>query len=164
MERFKKFMGTQVGTAVRWTIPSTAVGMLALSIARLNITPPGLQGHADAMSTGVVDLIPDPFACATLSSMLLVYWAAKDGKHAIEDAAKATQAVTGIPGFTKVCSFLEVTMRTLIKRLSQEVREEAKAEGKAEGKAETNQAWSEWLKRRTESGEFIWDDDDPLPE
>ena len=53
--------------------------------------------------------------------------------------------------------------RKLNRMASERVRSEGYTEGRVEAIAETNAEWNAWLARRTASGTFVPDDDDPPP-
>lgn len=42
--------------------------------------------------------------------------------------------------------------------------EQIRADGRAEGRVETNAEWHAWLQRRTATGSFVPDDNDPPPD
>ena len=56
---------------------------------------------------------------------------------------------------------------TIKRKMYEQIRSEGIAEGRvegiAEGRVETNAEWQAWLDRRTSTGVFVPDDNDPPP-
>lgn len=53
---------------------------------------------------------------------------------------------------------------TIKRMMYDQIRSEGRVEGRAEGRVETNAEWHAWLQRRTATGSFVPDDNDPPPD
>ena len=52
---------------------------------------------------------------------------------------------------------------TIKRMMYEQILAEGYAEGRAEGRRESNAEWQAWLDRRTATGIFVADDNDPPP-
>ena len=161
----------KISKAFRWTVPFTAIATMTLSLLRLRITPDAWTKPGCTIAEKLVEIIPDPVPCAILSSVIIVYWLAKDGRNAAKDTASIAGFLLALPGVANVYALTErktiMGLRTLLEKAKQEIREDAKAkghaEGRTEGRAEMGAEYQAWLDRRRADGNFRWDDSDPPP-
>ena len=116
-------------------------------------------------------LVPDPVACIVLASVILLYWGAKERQDAATLLGILAGWLTGIPGMSTVGQWSvrgAVYMFATIKRKVYEQiladgRSQGHSEGHVEGRQQTNAEWDAWPERRTRTGVFIPDDNDPPP-
>lgn len=157
----------RVSKTFRWTVLFTAIAALTLSLLRLKITPDAWTSPGCNIAERLVEIIPDPVPCAILSSIIIVYWLAKDGKNAIQDTATIAGFLLALPGVANVYALTEkkaiMGLRALIEKAKQEIREDAEAKGEAKGEAKVRAEYQAWITRRRADGNFRWDDNDPPP-
>ena len=160
----------------KWLVPLVALTAIAFSLLRLNVTPEGWQSARVCETAAEIGrLVPDPVACIVLASVILLYWGAKERQDAATLLGILAGWLTGIPGLSTVGRWAvrgAVYMFATIKRKVYEQiladgrsqgRSEGQAEGRTEGRQQTNAEWNAWLERRTRTGVFIPDDNDPPP-
>ena len=58
---------------------------------------------------------------------------------------------------------MSVMFATIKRKMYEQIRSEGREEGITEGRVETNAEWQAWLDRRTSTGVFVPDDNDPPP-
>lgn len=141
--------------------------MMALAAIKLRLTPDSWTQTGCEFAGKTVELIPDPVACGILSGIILATWRARDRDHAVSDTIALATWFVGVPGITHVWSLsqriIEMVIRTIIRRQLDESKEQARLEGRTEGRVELHDEYQKWLARRMETGQFVWDDDDPPP-
>lgn len=145
--------------------------MMALSVIQFRITPDSWTQPVCEFAGKTVELIPDPVACIILSGIILATWLVRDRNHAVSDTIALATWFVGVPGITHVWSLsqriIEMVIRTIIRRQLDESKEQGRLEGndkgRAEGRVELHDEYQKWLARRMETGQFVWDDDDPPP-
>ena len=169
----------KISNAFRWTVPFTAIVAMTLSLLRLKVTPAAWTKPGCTIAEELVEIIPDPVSCAVLSSVIIVYWLAKDGRNAAQDTASIAGLLLALPGVANVYALTEnvvkMGIKALLEKTKQEIREDARAKGHAEGRteghakgriegrAEMGAEYQAWLDRRRADGNFRWDDSDPPP-
>ena len=103
---------------------------------------------------------------------MLTYWAVRERREAVADLAIAAAWLTGIPGMMTVAEWtvkgtkimFAALKRKVYEQIRDEGRVEGKAEGHAEGRTEADAEWRAWWQRRTKTGVFVPDPDDPPPD
>ena len=160
-----------VKTAARgtkWLVPLTALVVSALSLLRLGITPERwLNESVCDAAAGIAKFAPDPAPCLAIAGVTLAYWCVKERDEASALLSALAGWLTGIPGIDRVILLgikgLNVMFATIKRMMYEQIREDGRVEGIAEGRAENNAEWEAWLKRRTATGVFVHDDNDPPP-
>ena len=172
----------------KWLVPLTALAAITFSLLRLNVTPEGWQSEKVCEAAAELGrLVPDPVACIVLASVILLYWGAKERKDAAALLGILAGWLTGIPGMATAGRWAvrgAIYMFATIKRKVYEQiladgrsqghteghseglyegRKEGRSEGRTEGRQQTNAEWDAWLERRTGTGVFIPDENDPPP-
>ena len=159
----------------RWSVLLLTLTMIVLSVLKLRLTPENWTKPGCEFAGQTVELIPDPIACGILSSIILATWLVRDRNHAASDTIALATWLVGIPGINHVWSLTQriigMGIRTIIRKQLDESKEEGRREGTAkgrvegrlDGRVELHGEYQEWLTRRTETGQFVWDEGDPPP-
>ena len=156
----------------KWLIPVATLAAIALSLLRLNVTPERWQSEGVcAAAEEIGRLVPDPVACIVLASLTLIYWGAREREDAAALLGMLAGWLAGIPGVATLGRWAvrgAVYMFATIKRKVYEQiladgRDAGREEGQSVGRQQANAEWDAWLERRTRTGVFVPDDNDPPP-
>ena len=145
-------------------IPVAALAAIALSLLRLSVTPEGWQSErVCAAVEGLGRLVPDPVACIALASLMLIYWGARERGEAAALAGLLAGWLTGVPGMTALVRGAVKGAVYMFATIKRKVYEQILADGRSDGRKRANAEWDAWLERRTRTGVFVPDDNDPPP-
>ena len=177
-----------IAVRARWLVPLIALATIALSLLKLDVGPVGWAKPVEETAGRVTWIAGEPAICILLSLTVLTYWAVRERREAAADLAMAAAWLTGIPGMTIVAGWIvkgtKIMFATLKRKVYEQIRDEGRVEGHAEGRteghaegrmeghaegrmeghAEASTEWRAWLQRRTRTGTFVPDPDDPPPD
>lgn len=152
-----------IAASARWLVPLTALAVIALSRCEPDIGAASWAkaiGETVAKATGITG---EAAICIFLACTVLVYWAVRERREAAADLAIAMARLSGIPGMATVAGWVVKGATFMFATLKRKVYEQIRSEGRAEGRQETNAEWQAWWRRRTATGEFVSNPDDPPP-
>ena len=153
-----------IARGIKWLVPFGALAAIAVSLLQLNATPQGwLTESACKAAAEVGRFTPDPVACIALASVLLLYWTAKERKDAVILLSVLAGWLTGVPGVAIAGRWAVKGATYMFATIKRKVYEQIRAEGRAEARQQADAEWYAWLRRRTATGAFVPDDNDPPP-
>ena len=160
-------------------MPVAALAIGLLSLLRLNVTPERWLNESICEAVGIAKFTLDPAPCLTIAGITLTYWCIKERDEAAAALGALAGWLTGIPGVDRLILLgvkgFAIMFATIKRKVYEQIRSEGIAEGReegiaegreegiAEGRVETNAEWQAWLDRRTSTGVFVSDDNDPPP-
>jgi hypothetical protein len=153
-----------IASPSRWLVPLVALAVIALSVLELDIGLAGWNKSVAETAGRVAVLTGDRSVCIFLALVMLIYWGIRERREAAADLAIAVAWLTGAPGMTMVAGWVVTGARIVFSTLRRKVYEQIRSEGHAEGRQEANAEWQVWWRRRTATGEFVSDPNDPPPE
>lgn len=156
-----------IATRARWLVPLIALTAIALSALELDIGPVHWAKPIVETAGRVTRITGESAVSVLLAITMLVYWVVRERQEALEDLAIVAAWLTGIPGMTMVAGWIvkgtKIMFATLRKKVYEQIRAEGHAEGHAEGRQEADAEWQSWWQRRTKTGAFVPDPNDPPP-
>ena len=153
-----------IASRSRWLVPLIALAAIALSLLELDNGPVGWNKPVAETAGRVAGLTGEQSVCIFLALIMLIYWGIRERQEAAADLAIAAAWLTGVPGMTIVAGWTVPGVRIVFATLKRKVYEQIRSEGHAEGRQEANAEWRAWWQRRTATGEFVSDPNDPPPE
>ena len=169
-----------VAARSRWLVPLTALAAIALSVVQLDAGPVRWAKPVEDTLGRVAGITGETTVCIFLAVTVLVYWTLRERQEAAADLAIALAWLTGIPGMPVVAGWIvrgaTIMFATLRRKVYEQIRNEGREEGLAEGHVEghaegqvsgrrdANAAWQAWWWRRTQTGTFVEDPNDPPPD
>ena len=157
-----------IASRSRWLVPLVALAVIALSLLELDIGPAGWNKPVTETAGRVAGLTGERSVCIFLALIMLTYWGIRERREAVADLTIAAAWLTGVPGMTTVAGWMvrgaKIVFATLKRKVYEQIRSEGHAEGHAEGRQEANAEWQAWWQRRTATGEFVSDLNDPPPQ
>ena len=152
-----------VRRGARWLILLLALYVIALSLPRLEFWPDGWEIPVSGLIQKRVGLADEAVACVVFASLVLSYWATREGKESAADLVRIAGFLAGLPWAATLVDWVAkgvaIMFKTIRKRAMDMIREEARAEARAEEAAK----WQAWLGRRVESNPDLLDENDPPP-
>ena len=165
-----------VARGAKWLVPATALVAGASSMLRLSITPEGWVNETVCDAAATIDkFTPDPAPGLAVAGVALTYWCIKERDEAAAVLNALAGWLTGIPGADRVIRWgikgLNFMFATIKRKMYEQIRAEGhveghaqgRVEGRAESRREADAEWQAWLQRRTATGSFVHDDNDPPP-
>ena len=160
-----------IAARARWMVPLMALTAIALSLLKLDVGPVAWTKPIDQAAGRVTWLTGETTICIVLALTVLAYWVVREREAAAADLAIAAAWLTGIPGMAMLAGWIVKGTRIMFATLRRKVYEQIRAEGHAEGhneghiagRAEADAEWQAWWQRRTKTGTFVPDPDDPPP-
>ena len=163
-----------VARSARWLILLLALYAIALSLPRLEFWPEDWKIPAGGFIQNRLGVADEAVVCIALSSLVLSYWGAREGKASARDLVKIAGFLSGLPWAATLLDWaakgVSIMFKTIKQRAMEMIREEALAEGRAEGlsegraEARENSAeWQAWLERRVAANPDLLDENDPPP-
>ena len=152
-----------IATRARWLVPLIALTAIALSLLELDIGPVSWAKPIGETAGRVAWITGEAAICIFLALTVLVYWGVRERQEAAADLAIMAAWLTGIPGMTVVAGWIVKGTKWMFATLKRKVYEQIRAEGHAEGRQEADAEWQSWWRRRTTTGVFVPDPDDPPP-
>ena len=156
-------------------VPLMALTAIALSLLKLDIGPVAWTKPVDQAAGRVTWITGETTICIVLALTVLAYWVVREREAAAVDLAIAAAWLTGIPGMAMLAGWIvkgtKIMFATLRRKVYEQIRAEGRAEGHTEGhseghiagRAEANAEWQAWWQRRTKTGTFVPDPEDPPP-
>ena len=148
----------------RWLVPLVALAVIALSLLELDIGPAGWNKLVTGTAGRISALTGERSVCIFLALIMLTYWGIRERREAVADLTIAAAWLTGVPGMTIVAGWMVRGAKIVFATLKRKVYEQIRSEGHAEGRQEANAEWQAWWQRRTATGEFVSDPNDPPPQ
>ena len=164
-----------VRRGVRWLILLLALYVIALSLPRLEFWPDGWEIPVSGLIQKRVGLTDEAVACVVFASLVLSYWATREGKESAADLVRIAGFLAGLPWAATLVHWMAkgvaIMFKTIRQRAMEIIREEARAEGleqgleqgQEQGRAEESSRWQDWLERRIASNPDLLDESDPPP-
>lgn len=153
-----------IATRARWLVPLAALATIALSLLKLDVGPVGWAKPVEETAGRVTWITGEPAICIFLALTVLTYWTVRERREAAVDLAIVAAWLTGIPGMTIFAGWIVKGTKIMFATLKRKVYEQIRDEGREEGHAEANAEWRAWWQRRTKTGVFVPDPDDPPPD
>ena len=165
-----------VASRARWLVPLIALSAIALSLLELDIGPVVWNKPVAETAGRVAGLTGEQSVCIFLALTMLIYWVIRERQEAAADLVVAAAWLTGVPGMTIAAGWVvkgaKFVFATLKRKVYEQIKDEGHAEGHAaghaaghaEGRQEANAEWQVWWRRRTATGEFVSDPNDPPPQ
>ena len=152
-----------VRRGARWLILLLALYVIALSLPRLEFWPDGWEIPVSGLIQKRLGVEDEAVACVVFASLVLSYWATREGKESAADLVRIAGFLAGLPWAATLVDWVvkgvAIMFKTIRKRAMDMIREEARAEARAEEAAK----WQAWLGRRVESNPDLLDENDPPP-
>ena len=171
----KTAMFTAVRRGARWLILLLALYVIALSLPRLEFWPDGWAIPVSGLIQEHVGVADEAVACVVFASLVLSYWATREGKESVADLVRIAGFLAGLPWAATLVDWVAkgvvIMFKTIRQRAMEIIREEAReearaevrAEARAQARAEEAAKWQAWLGRRVESNPDLLDENDPPP-
>lgn len=160
-----------VRRGARWLILLLALYVIALSLPRLGFWPDGWEIPASGLVQKRLGVLDEAVVCAIFASLVLSYWATREGKESAADLVRIAGFLAGLPWAATLADWVAKGVAIMFKAIRQrameiireEARAEAQAEARAEARADEAAKWQAWLGRRVESNPHLLDENDPPP-
>ena len=152
-----------IATRARWLAPLIALTTIGLSALELDTGPVSWAKPIEETAGRVTWTTGESAVCVFLALTMLIYWTVRERQAVVADLVIAAAWLTGIPGMSMVGTWVVKGTKIMFATLKRKVYEQIHADGHAAGRAEGHAEWQAWWRRRTITGVFVPDPNDPPP-